>query len=312
MKKVISLISVAALGLGGIWFARQNQAELQAAQAMSQQSEIAAGSASETASQSLSQAQSNLLSKKLLAQMSEQEISSFLTELQPLPFLSRLDQITAQAKGTPYFLGPLGEGPEAPFDKKPLIDLTRVDCVTFCEQSLAMAMSSDYASAFKTLQKIRYKNGEVKMECRNHYTMADWTVNNRWFLTDVTPQMPQHQMLTRTISHKQLFANQKFEGIAVREPDRTLKVAYIPEDRLMEILPNLRSGDVGVLIQNMDGIFAAHTGFMFKQANGKWIYRNATSIGPKVVTDTPFEVLVDSLKNSKRLIGMSFIRPRQP
>ena len=310
MKKRMTLVSLSLLSLAGLWFVKQNQTALKPAQANPLHAE--SETQPELNQTELAANPGKQVPTKALAQMNEQEVSDYLASLQSLPFIDRLEKITAQAKGTPYFLGPLGEGPGAPIDQKPLIDLTRVDCVTFSEQSLALALSPDYPSAFKTLQKIRYKQGEVKMECRNHYTMADWTVNNRWLLTDISAQMPQHQTLTRTISHKQLFANQKLTGIEVREPDRTLKVAYIPEDRLMEVLPNLRPGDLGVLIQNLDGIFAAHIGFMFQQANGKWVYRNATSIGPKEVTDTPFETLVDSLKSSKRLIGMSFIRPKQP
>lgn len=247
---------------------------------------------------------------KPLQEMSEKEINQFLASLKGKPFVQRLEAVTAQAKGTPYFLGPLGEGPQAAFDKKPLIDLKRVDCVTFCEQSLALALSPNYQQAFATLQKIRYKQGEISMETRNHYFMADWVPHNSWLVKDITPQLPGHQFLTRTISHTKFFANQNFKGIKVREPDRTLKQAYVPEDKLEKVLPQLKSGDIGVLIMDMEGIFAAHTGLMFKKADGQWIFRNATSIGPKQVTDTPFAELVTSLKNSKRLIGMAFVRPQ--
>ncbi len=246
--------------------------------------------------------------QKPLQQMSTSDVDRFLKTLPPR-LVPRIEAVSAQARNTPYLLGPLGEGAGAPYDSKPLIDLTQVDCVTFCEQTLALALSQSYGEAVKTLQKIRYKAGEIKMECRNHYTMADWTVNNRWLMKDVTPELPGHQWLTRTISHKKLFEMQKFKGIQVREPDRTLKVAYIPENHLHRVVSRLKSGDVGVLIQDREGIFAAHTGFMIRQ-NNRWVYRNATSIGPKKVVDTPFPTLINSLKKSKRLVGMAFIRPR--
>ena len=245
---------------------------------------------------------------KPLQAMSTTDIDRFLQGL-PADPVARIERASAQALGTPYRLGPLGEGEGAPYDSKPLIDFKAVDCVTFCEQTLALALSSSYQETVETLQKIRYKNGEIKMECRNHYTLADWTVNNQWLMQDMTATLPGHQWLTRTISHQKLFAAQHFEGIQVREPDRQIKAAYIPENQLMAVLPHLKSGDMAVLIQDHEGIFAAHTGFMI-QKSGQWVFRNATSIGSKQVVDTPFEVLVDSLKKSKRLIGMSFIRPR--
>lgn len=243
-----------------------------------------------------------------LQAMSTVEVDAFLRTLPP-QLTQRIEKVSAQASGTPYVLGPLGEGPEAPYDKKPLINLQQVDCVTFCEQTLALSLSQSYAEAVEVLQKIRYKAGEIKMECRNHYTMADWTINNRWLMDDITPRLAGHQWLSRTISHQKLFAAQKFVGIQVREPDRLMKVAYIPEAEINAILPQLKSGDMGVLIQDHEGIFAAHTGFMIKK-EGQWVFRNATSIGPRKVVDTPIQELVTALEKSKRLIGMAFVRPR--
>ena len=248
---------------------------------------------------------------KALYAMSPAEVTVFLGSLQGKSLVQRIEQVSEQAMGTPYLLGPLGEGPQAPFDKDPLIDLKQVDCVTFCEQTLALALSQNYDQAFATLQKIRYKQGEQKMECRNHFTMADWVPNNAWLMQDITPKMQRHAWLTRSISHQKLFAGQNLLGIQVREADRTLKQAYIPEEHLLKALKELRSGDIGVLIQEHEGIFAAHTGFMIRFSNGQWVYRNATSLAPKKVVDTPYETLVSSLKKSKRLIGMSFVRPHQ-
>ncbi|MGE3726524.1 MAG: N-acetylmuramoyl-L-alanine amidase-like domain-containing protein [Candidatus Sericytochromatia bacterium] len=245
---------------------------------------------------------------KSLAQMSEAEIDLWLKSHKGQSFVQRIEAVSERALGTPYFLGPLGEGPSAPYDQKPLVDLKRVDCVTFCEQTLALALSSSYKQAVQTLQKIRYDKGEVKMECRNHYFMADWIPHNAWLVKDISAQLPGAHKLTRTISHQNLFASQGFKGIQVRQKDRTLSISYIPEDQLEKALPHLQSGDVGVLIQDLPGIFAAHTGLVIKKGD-KLFLRNATSLEPRQVVDTPFADLIVSLKKSKRLIGMSFARP---
>lgn len=260
---------------------------------------------------SLSPAQAASAAKpalKSLAQMSEAEIDIWLKSLKGKSFVQRIDAVSERALGTPYFLGPLGEGPTAPYDQKPLINLKQVDCVTFCEQTLALALSPNYKQAVQTLQKIRYDKGEIKMECRNHYFMADWIPHNAWLLTDISARLPGATPITRTISHKNLFASQGFKGIQVRQPDRTLTISYIPEDKLAEALPQLQTGDIGVLIQDLPGIFAAHTGIVIKKG-GKFFLRNATSLEPRKVVDTPFDVLIASLQKSKRLIGMSFARP---
>lgn len=253
---------------------------------------------------------------KPLYQMSKTEINAWLPTLKKLSLTERMAAVSAREMNTPYFLGPLGEGPKAPFDKDPLIDLSRVDCVTFCEQTLAFALSSNYDQAYETLQKIRYKGGQNPadrlMETRNHYFIADWVQNNSWLVSDITGSLPGHQPMTRTISHKQLFASQNFAGIQVREPDRTLTVQYIPDTKLQGIEKYLKSGDIAILIQDHPGIFEAHTGMMYQLADGRWVFRNATSIGPKKVVDTPWPELITALQQSQRLIGMAFARPRQP
>lgn len=252
---------------------------------------------------------------KPLYQMSKAEIDAWLTGLKGKSLTQRMEAVSGRALNTPYFLGPLGEGTAAPFDKKPLIDLSRVDCVTFCEQTLALSLAKSYDQAYEVLQKIRYKGGhktsERLMETRNHYFMADWVPNNQWLVSDVTPSLPHHTPLTRTISHRKLFESQGFKGITVREPDRTLTIQYVPDSQLSGVEKQLKSGDIGVLIQDHEGIFAAHTGMMYKLADGRWVFRNATSLDPKKVVDTPWPELIASLQKSKRLIGMSFVRPRQ-
>lgn len=249
------------------------------------------------------------VSTQPLAALSETELNHWLHSLRHKSLLERLDKVSERALGTPYFLGPLGEGPQGRFDKKPLIDLRRVDCVTFCEQSLALALSPDYATAVKVLQKIRYEQGRIAMESRNHYFMTDWIPNNAWLVEDITPQLPGAEVLERTISHRQLFASQGFKGLQHVKPDRRVSKHYLPEERLESILPHLKTGDIGVLIQDAPGIFAAHTGLVIRKGDQLYL-RNATSLPPRQVVDTPFETLIASLKKSKRLIGMSFARLR--
>ena len=87
------------------------------------------------------------------------ETDAYLTQLhqQQPTFQTRLERVINDSLGTPYHDGPLGEGPGAPYDSDPLIDLSRVDCVTFVEQSVALASAADLAQATKVLQGYRYK-----------------------------------------------------------------------------------------------------------------------------------------------------------
>jgi len=98
----------------------------------------------------------------------------------------RLAVYSERAKGTPYMIFLLGEGPEAKYDQDPLMDFARADCMTFCEQMLALAVSDSFPQMFRRLQRIRYKDGVIRFKNRNHYTIADWLPNNAWLLQDAT------------------------------------------------------------------------------------------------------------------------------
>lgn len=245
-----------------------------------------------------------------LYKMSKQDINKLLKNISQKTFVEKMEIISESAKGTPYFLGPLGEGSKSIYDNHPLIDLSRVDCVTFVEQTLALSLSADYDTAFNNLQKIRYKDSDIKIEKRNHYFMADWAINNQWLVDDVSKEVGKDltKPLTRTISHEKFFASSVYKGIKAQEADRTLTINYIPKDKLTLIENNLQSGDIAAFVIDLPNIFVSHTGLIIKDKNGKTFFRNATSIGPKQVTDLPYDQLVEYLKNSKKNMGLVFLR----
>jgi len=79
--------------------------------------------------------------------------------------------------GARYVNNPLGEGRGV--DTDPLIRTDAFDCTTFVETALA-------DGDVNKLTKIRYKDGVVNFENRNHFTETDWLPNNANIVTDVT------------------------------------------------------------------------------------------------------------------------------
>ncbi len=100
----------------------------------------------------------------------------------------RVEAISALFLGVPYKLGPLGEGPDGEFDRDPLIRFDAFDCTTFVETVMALALDSDLDFAARTLQKIRYKDGQIGYATRNHFIELDWVPNNvrAGYLHDIT------------------------------------------------------------------------------------------------------------------------------
>ena len=120
-------------------------------------------------------------------------------------FESRVAHFAREALGTDYHDGPLGEGPDGTHDQDPLVDWTRVDCVTYVEQTVAFAAARSYTEAFEGLQRIRYREGVIGYETRNHFMLADWAQANPWCV-DVSRELGvETTALTRTISKRDFF-----------------------------------------------------------------------------------------------------------
>ncbi len=227
----------------------------------------------------------------------------------------RIAIYSERAKGTPYLIFLLGEGPGAPYDQDPLMDFARVDCMTFCEQILAMAISDDYSQMFQRLQRIRYKDGLIDFKWRNHYTIADWLPNNAWLLRDVTAEIGGEftRKMTKVIDRRRFFLSNGLspEKLFDVAPPETLTVDYIPEEHLLDIKDRLKGGEVVSIVTTYPGIVSAHMGFIIRDKYGNVVFRHGSSQKRKMkVVDELLEDVVAALKRSRSRVGMIFMRVR--
>lgn len=213
--------------------------------------------------------------------------------------------------GAPYDLYCEGDGPYARYDTRPLLNLKKLNCMTYCEIVLALALADYYEDFFNILQHIRYRHGIIGMATRNHYTMADWLPANSWCLEDVTQRIGGVDALplTRTISHLRFFGGKGFTDLPVVLPDRQVTITYIPLDRLAAHQDSLRSGDIVALIQDRPDIFSAHMLLVIRDQRGLF-FRHASMSAGRVV-DVPFADYVAGLMKNPRYMGMSFMRVRE-
>jgi len=224
----------------------------------------------------------------------------------------RIQFLSEVARGTPYLIFCLGEGPSGLIDKDPLMDLGRVDCMTFCEQILAMAISRSYQDYFQNLQKIRYRDGIVDFKLRNHYTIADWLPNNAWLLEDATELIggPLCRPMIKTVDRPQFFKTTGCPDLRGISPPQTMTVMYIPKEDLLDVEGNLRGGEIVSLIQHQEGIFSSHMALIAKDREGGTIFRHASRTAGEVV-DEPFAEYVGKIKEWDNTAGMIFIRVRR-
>ena len=256
-------------------------------------------------------------SPKPLYKMSETEIDTLIrqTSRRHPGFLERLQIYSTRALGTPYRWFALGEGPQGKYDRHPLSAFTRADCLTFCEQMLAMVLAENYAEMFERLQRLRYRNGEIDIRSRNHFMLSDWLPNNSWLVEDVTVTLGDKLCVAMTKTINRVETLQKkgvpLKDLAAIPPAQTMTIQYIPEANLPAIKSHLRGDEIAVVIQSRPGIFAAHLGFILRDSAGGVFFRNASARrGVKKAVDEDFDDLVKFLKRNPSWVGMVFLRVR--
>jgi 3D (Asp-Asp-Asp) domain-containing protein len=224
----------------------------------------------------------------------------------------RIQFLSEVGLGSPYLIFCLGEGPSGLIDKDPLLDLARVDCMTFCEQILAMAISRTYQDFFQNLQKIRYRDGIVDFKMRNHYTIADWLPNNAWLLEDATELIGGSlcRPMAKTIDRPRFFSNMGCADLRGVPPPETKTVRYIPKEHLLDVQEYLRGGEIVSMISHQEGIFSSHMALIAKDSDGGTIFRHASRTAGEVL-DEPFEEYVRKIQDWEKTAGMIFMRVRR-
>lgn len=247
------------------------------------------------------------LASHRLYTFSEAELDRYLRTIRDLkPELTRrIVHLGRQNLGQPYEIYLLGEFPYEFYDPDPIYCLSRSDCLTFCEHVYAMALSHDWWSFLRTLQRIRYRDGIIGMLSRNHYTIADWNRNNAFLLEDLTTRLGNGRVcapLEQVCRRARFFA--KF-GIGQDIPDEPISAHYIPKENLPHVLHELRDGDfVNIIRGNDESQWCGHTGMIAVGDNGTV---NLLHSARPAVREQP---LIGYLTGDRRCLGIKILRLR--
>lgn len=185
------------------------------------------------------------LVNKPLYEFTESEVDVYLRYLSAFePKLpERIKHLARKNIGQPYEIYLLGEMPFEHYDPQPLYCLTKSDCLVYTEHTYAMALSSNWESFMRMLQRIRYADGRIGVATRNHYTEADWNVNNTWLVRDITPELARQ----RGVKFKQTIDRAKFlRGRYKLETDIPVEErvdVYLPFEAIDQAKSRLKDGD---------------------------------------------------------------------
>ncbi|MGI9427220.1 MAG: N-acetylmuramoyl-L-alanine amidase-like domain-containing protein, partial [Bythopirellula sp.] len=185
------------------------------------------------------------LLNKPLHEFSETEVDLYLQYLQAVePDLRRrIVHLARKNIGQPYELYLLGEMPFEHYDPQPIYCLGKSDCLVFSEHTYAMALGHDWPSFMSLLQRIRYRDGQIGVATRNHYTEADWNPSNRWLVSDITAKLGGQ----RVVAFRQKIDRTKFlksrYKLQVEIPVETHDDVYLPHEAIELARPHLAEGD---------------------------------------------------------------------
>lgn len=250
----------------------------------------------------------------------------------------RVEAVSARFLGTPYKLGPLGEGPDGEFDRDPLMSFAQVDCTTFVEETMALALESDLAQAQTTLQKIRYRGGKVSYEARNHFTSADWVPNNvgAGYLEDITQEVAgsKTRTATKVISKRAWYAAKnagdfkgqpgfsfdekarllpRWRALGASKPDQKVSLPYVPAADVASLISRIPSGTIANLVREDrpdKPVLVSHQVLLIRR--GETLYVRHARYG-RVVEDAPLLDYLAIFAGSKwPLLGLNLNRVTQP
>ena len=154
-----------------------------------------------------------------------------------------------------------------------VINLERVDCMTFIEYVEAMRLSASFDEFKGNLRRVRYKSGIVDYSARNHF-FSDWRDCNPDLIEDITDRVGG----ARTVGMiKRL--NVKMDGSPflpgiqpfVREIRYISSVSIDPE-----VIENLEIGCYIGIFADSEGLDVTHTGITVRKDNALYL-RHASS-----------------------------------
>jgi len=184
----------------------------------------------------------------------------------------RIEFLSRQFLGTPYREATLIGDAEAP--EIFVVNLHEVDCFTFLDYIEAMRLSGSFKEFRDNLRRIRYRNGTISYQTRNHF-FTDWCEFNKDLIEDVAEQVSP-------------FWSRKVQKILNRKEDGTLLVkgiapaartlCYIPADTIdSEAMDRLSTGDYVGIYTDAPGLDVTHVGIFVRKDDGLYL-RHASSL----------------------------------
>lgn len=221
------------------------------------------------------------------------------------------------ALGIPYKGGTLEGEPEVLS-----VDTEHVDCTTFVEQSLALAITiesrrSSWHDYLYNLERLRYRGGRVDGYASRLHYISDWIIDNshRGILQEVTDRIGRADYAVKTIdymtTHREAYPALQdagnFEGVKnVEIGYRSHRYPYIKSANLKSA--QIKEGDVIAIVSNVKGLDVSHVGIAVMEDGEVHLMHASTKAGKVIVDPLP---LHEYLRKNRKAIGIRVIRLKE-
>jgi hypothetical protein len=207
------------------------------------------------------------------------------------PVSARIAFVSRGLLGTRYRANTLIGGPNRP--EQFVVRDDAFDCVTYCEAVLAAALAKDYDGFERTLRTIRYANGVVRWDERNHY-FADWC--RRAIEKDICQavELPNAITIDKTVN---------WDNFGRRQ----VSVRATPIESLLARPTQVASGDIIGFASRRANLDYFHTGFVILGSKGELVLRHASQSRGRVL-DEPMARFIAA----NNVQHVTLLRAREP
>jgi hypothetical protein len=204
----------------------------------------------------------------------------------------RIEALSRDFLGKPYIQNPLIGSADTP--EVFVASLDGFDCVTFIETILALARASSSNDFAVELRKIRYREGWVKWNYRNHYT-TNWIWNNL---------LERNAMLV-SIRGVPAVTRKRLLNVVPRLMPVRASIRCVPKRAVPRLESHLQTGDVIFFVSTKKNLDVFHWGIIVRDGESTRM-RHASRSAKRVVEQN----LKDFLK-ANRMAGVMVVRPRE-
>lgn len=208
---------------------------------------------------------------------------------------TRIDQVSSPFLGTTYAISPLGEG--AGIDTDPRVRWDKVDCLTFVETSMALALAPSSEQMLAVLDDVRYGALPPAFNRRNHFVESQWVPHNiaKGYIRSIAREVAgaEVKVISKAFGAKEWRRMKHPEGLQLADddvPSGRYALDIVPIDVVDRVAARIPTGTLLFVVRAdspRQSTRVTHVGFVVEK-DGRRFLRHASKNPYARVVDEPF------------------------